>query len=168
MKTQEQMREQFYELYNYMANSHKVEYMRTFGNVHKEMMEWFIANKPELAEEWLCKLESIKWHNYLTLKEAENIVANMKPDAPWSRDAWKKAMDSFGIATEEEPYYNSCALWTTMNMIYSDSAHSIADLMRMPISEIPAEQMVKAVHSFALDKLKDADHRFHIRSYFGL
>lgn len=73
-----------------------------------------------------------------------------------------------GIVTHEEPYYNSCALWTTMNMIYSDSAQSIADIIGKPLAEIPAEQMVKAVHSLALDKLKDSDHRFHIRPYFGL
>lgn len=55
-----------------------------------------------------------------------------------------------------------------MNMIYSDSAQSIADIIGKPLAEIPAEQMVKAVHSLALDKLKDSDHRFHIRPYFGL
>lgn len=168
MKTPEQMKEQFNELYTLMANSNNVEFMRTFGNVHKEMMNWFINNKPEAAEEWLCKLESIKWHNYLTPKEAERIVAAMKPEAPWKRDVWKQTMDSLGIVTEEAPYYNSCALWTTMNMVYSDSAHSIADIIGKPLAEIPAEQMVKAVHSLAIDKLKDVDHRFNIRTYFGL
>lgn len=162
------MKKKFNELYQIMATSENVDFMRVFGNVHKEMMNWFIANKPEAAEEWLCKLESIKWHNYLTPKEAEKIVAAMKPTAPWSRDAWKTTLDKMGIVTSEEPYYNSCALWTTMNMIYSDSAQSIADIIGKPLAEIPAEQMVKAVHSLAIDKLKDADHRFHIRSYFGL
>ena len=99
---------------------------------------------------------------------AEKIVVAMKPAAPWSREAWKTTLDKMGIVTHEEPYYNSCALWTTMNMIYSDSAQSIADIIGKPLAEIPAEQMVKAVHSLALDKLKDSDHRFHIRPYFGL
>ena len=162
------MKKKFTELYQIMATSENVEFMQTFGNVHKEMMNWFISNKPESAEEWLCKLESIKWHNYLTPKEAEKIVTAMKPAAPWSREAWKTTLDKMGIVTHEEPYYNSCALWTTMNMIYSDSAQSIADIIGKPLAEIPAEQMVKAVHSLALDKLKDSDHRFHIRPYFGL
>ena len=162
------MKEQFHELYNIMATSNNVEFMRTFGNVHKEMMNWFIANKPEAAEEWLCKLESIKWHNYLTAKEAEKIVAAMKPAAPWARDAWKQTLEKMGIATSEEPYYNSCALWVTMSMIYSDSARTIADIIGKPLAEIPTEQLIKAIHSLAIDKLKDADRRFNIRSYFGL
>lgn len=162
------MKEQFTELYNLMAAQNNIAFMRTFGNVQKEMIDWFIANKPEAAEEWLCKLESIKWHNYLTPKEAEKIVAAMKPAAPWSRETWKAALDKMGIVTSEEPYYNSCALWTTMNMIHSDSAPTIAAIIGKPLAEIPSEQMVKAVHALAIDKLKDADHRFHIRSYFGL
>ena len=93
-----------------MANQHDVKYMRVFGNVHKEMMDWFIANKPELAQEWLDKLEAIRWHQYLTPKEAEKIVAGMDPAGPWSRDTWKKAMESFGLPLEDAPYYNSCAL----------------------------------------------------------
>ena len=73
------MKKEFYELYDMMAMSHDVENMRTFGNVHKEMMEWMIQNKPDLAQEWIGKLESIKWCNYLTPKEAEKIVSEMVP-----------------------------------------------------------------------------------------
>lgn len=65
------MKQEFTSLYDLMANQQDVKYMRIFGNVHKEMMDWFITNKPELAQEWLDKLESIKWHQYLTPKEAE-------------------------------------------------------------------------------------------------
>ena len=79
------MKKEFQALYNMMANSNKVENMHTFGNVHKEMMHWFIQNKPELAQEWLDKLESIKWKNYLSPKEAEKIVAGMNPKAPCVR-----------------------------------------------------------------------------------
>ncbi|MBR1377971.1 MAG: hypothetical protein IJ557_02450 [Bacteroidaceae bacterium] len=168
MKTSEEMHEQFNELYNLMATSNNVAFMRTFGTVHHEMMSWFIANKPELADEWLCKLESIRWNNYLTAKESESIVASMLPKAPWSRDAWKQTLDKMGIVLEEAPYYNDCALWTTMNMIYSDSSKTIANILSMPLEEIPAETMVKTIHALALDKLKDVDHRFNIRTYFGL
>ena len=97
--TPEEMKKKFTELYQLMATSENLEFMQTFGNVHKEMMNWFISNKPESAEEWLCKLESIKWHNYLTPKEAEKIVAAMKPAAPWSREAWKTTLDKMGIVT---------------------------------------------------------------------
>lgn len=166
--TNEEMKQKFDELYNYMATSNNVTYMRVFGNVHKEMMDWFIANKPELAQEWIEKLCSIKWNNYLTAKEAEKIVASMNPKAPWSRDAWKQAMDSLGFVVEEEPYYNSCALWVVMNMVYSDSANSIASIIGVPLAEVSEEQMIKAVQALSVDKLCDADGRFNVRSYFGL
>ena len=101
--TPEEMKNEWIALYNMIANSHDVSFMRTFGNVHKEMMNWMIANKPELAQEWLDKLESIKWNNYLTSKEAEKILANMMPKAPWAKDLWKQAMNDHGFELSHEP-----------------------------------------------------------------
>ena len=166
--TQKELTEKYDELYNYMATSKNPSYMMSFGAVMNEMMDWMIQNKPEMAQEWIEKLCSIKWKNYLTQKEAEKIVANMSPKAPWSREVWRSAMDSFGLPVEEKWSYNSCALWVTMNMIYSDSSNTIAKIIGKPINEIPTEQMVKAVHSLAMDKLEDADGVFNIRSYFNL
>jgi hypothetical protein len=167
--TADEMRKEFYELYDMMAMSHDVRNMETFGNVHKEMMEWFIQNKPAEAEEWLMKLESIRWCNYLTPKEAQKIVEGMIPKALWSRDVWKNAMTQLGLALEEEPYYNSCALWVEMNKQYSDHAQTIADnILKKPLSEIPSEQLVKGMYAMALDVLKDRDKVYCIRSYFGL
>jgi len=163
------MKNEFYALYNMMANSDKVENMRLFGQVHKEMMEWMIANKPEAAQEWIDKLESIKWKQYLTQKEAEKIVSKMEPKAPWGRDEWRQAMKQLGLEMEEEPYYNSCALWVEMNKQYSDHAESIArDIIKKPLNDIPAEVMVPAMRSLAIDVLKDRDHIYNIRKYFSL
>lgn len=167
--TQEEMRKEFIELYDMMAMSHDVENMGTFGEVHKEMMEWFIQNKPSEAEEWLMKLESIKWCNYLTPKEAQKIVDGMIPKAPWSREVWKNAMTQLGLPLEEEPYYNSCALWVEMNKQYSDHAQTIADnILKKPLTEIPSEQLVKGMYAMALDVLKDRDKHYCIRKYFNL
>ena len=166
--TPEEMRTKFAELYETMAASGKTEYMRIFGQVEKEMMEWMIQNKPDLAQEWIEKLCAIRWRNYLTTKEAERIVAAMVPKAPWSREVWRQAMAELGLPIEEQPFYNKCALWAVMNMVYSDSSATIADIIGLPIEEIPKEQLVKAVHGLALDKLKDEDGRFNVRTYFGL
>ena len=163
------MRQEFYELYDMMSVSHDVKDMQTFGNVHKEMMEWMIQNKPDLAQEWIGKLESIKWNQYLTRKEAENIIARMKPDAPWRYDAWQAAMTKLGIPTEEQPYYNACALWCEMNKQYSDHAQTLADkVWKKPLSGIPAEEIVPAIHALAIDVLCDKDGVYDIRKYFGL
>lgn len=167
--TPEEMKKEFNALYDMMANSNKVEFMHTFGQVHKEMMDWFIANKPEMAQEWIEKLSSIKWKNYLTPKEAQKIVDGMNPKAPWSREVWNQAMKQLGLPTEEEPYYNPCALWVVMNQVYTDHAQTIADnIIKKPLAEIPVEQIVPIIRALAIDLLKDKDGVYAIRSYFGL
>ena len=167
--TQEEMKNEFYSLYNKMANSQNVDNMHTFGQVHKEMMEWMIQNKPDLAQEWIEKLSSIKWNNFLTPKEAEKIVAGMQPKAPWTRDAWRNAMNQLGLPMDEEPYYNSCALWVEMNKMYSDHAATIArNILKKSLNEVPMEQLVTGMHALALDNLKDADGVYNIRIYFGV
>ena len=155
------MKKEFDSLYNMMANSNNVAFMRTFGQVHKEMMEWFILNKPDLAQAWIEKLESIKWKNYLTPKEAQTIVDNMVPKAPWSRDQWKTVMEQQGFQLEKEPCYNRCALWVTMNMIMSDSSATLGKY-------IANGDLFKLVHDLAVDKLTDSDGVFSIRRYFNL
>lgn len=159
--TAQELKERFSDLYTYMANSHDVANMRTFGNVHKEMMEWFISNKPSEAQEWLDKLESIRWNNYLTPKEAERIVSAMIPSAPWSREKWRDAMSQHGYKTCEMPYYNPCALWVTMSMLMSDSSSTLSKYIK-------EEDLFHAVYDLAIDKLTDKDGRFSIRHYFNL
>lgn len=155
------MRTEFNSLYNLMAGSENVAFMHTFGEVHKEMMEWMIQNRPTEAQAWIEKLESIRWKNYLTQKEAETIVANMEPKAPWTREQWKAAMAQHGYELEQEPCYNSCALWVTMSMIMSDSSATLTKY-------VSGDNLFKAVHDLAVDKLKDKDGVFNIRTYFGL
>ena len=155
------MKQEFHALYNLMAGQQNVAFMHVFGQVHKEMMDWFIANKPDLAQEWLDKLESIRWKNYLTSKEADRIVAAMEPKAPWTRDQWKQAMTDHGFELEHEPCYNICALYATMNMLMSDSGDTLAKY-------VENDNLFKAVHDLAVDKLTDKDGVFNIRSYFGL
>ena len=163
------MKQEFASLYDLMANQQDVKYMRVFGNVHREMMDWFIQNKPDLAQEWLDKLESIRWHQYLTPKEAEKILAGMDPAAPWKRDQWKSVMEGLGLPLEESPYYNSCALFVEMNKQHSDHAQSLADkVWKKPLSAIPTEELIPVIHALAIDVLRDKDGVYNIRSYFGL
>lgn len=157
----EEMKNEFYALYNIMASSNNVEYMRIFGNVYKEVMEWLIQNKPDLAQEWIDKLESIRWKNYLTPREAEKIVANMSPKAPWSYEQWRVTMKQNGFELEKEPCYNKFALWVTMNMFMSDSSETVTKY-------IEDGNLFKFVHDIAIDKLTDKDGMFNVRRYFGL
>lgn len=165
----QEMKEQYTMLYDYMASSRDPKNMKTFGHVMTEMMDFLIANKPDVAEAMIQKLEAIRWHQYLTPQEAEQIVAKMNPIAPWKRDAWQAAMTKLGLPMEEHPFYNSCALWTEMNKQYSDHAESLAlRVWNKPLDAIPAEEIVPVIYAFALDVLKDKDGVYNIRSYFGL
>lgn len=161
------MRNEFHALYNMMANSNNVTFMHVFGQVHKEMFEWFVTNKPDLAQEWLDKLESIRWKNYVTPKEAEKITAGMDPRAPWTRDQWKTAMESLSLPMEEQARYNRCALWVEMNKVYSDAGDVIAELLGKPLS--PSDKdIISACYKLALKNLRDKDGVYDIRRYFRL
>ena len=157
----QELKSAYNDLYGYMANSKDPANMKAFGKVMTEMYMWYADNKPEAANEWLEKLSAIKWNNYLTPKEAEKIVSEMEPKAPWSRDQWRAAMEQNGYPLEEEPYYNRCALWVTMNMIMSDSSATIGKY-------VANGDLFKLVHDLAVDKLKDADMKFNIRKYFSV
>lgn len=157
----EEMMKEFNALYTMMANSENVNYMHVFGMVHKEMFKWFVQNKPELAQEWLDKLESIRWNNYLTAKEAEAIVSKMEPKAPWTREMWKQEMERHNYGLEKEPCYNKCALWTTMNMLMSDSSETLTKY-------VEDEDLFGLVYDLAVDKLTDKDGVFSVRRYWNL
>lgn len=154
-------------LYDYMANSRDPKNMKAFGHVMTEMMDVMLAKMPDVAEEMIDKLEAIKWHQYLTPKEAEKIVANMDPKAPWSRDTWKSAMESFGLPLEDAPYYNRCALWVEMNKMYSDFGDEIAALLGKPLAPTDKD-IIAACYKMALKTLRDKDGVYNIRTYFGL
>ena len=166
--TTEELRQHYRMLYDYMAASKRPEYMKAFGRVMTEMFDWLSENKREAAEEWLMKLESIRWDNYLTKSEAEMLVADMQPKAPWNMEAWKNAMVAQELPLEENPCYNMYSLWVEMNKQYSDSARTIAAIMGRELGDIPTEEMVNATHLLATDLLKDEDGRYDIRRYFRL
>lgn len=167
--TPQELKEQYDMLYDYMVQSRDPKNMKTFGHVMTEMMDAMLQKMPAEAEEMIQKLESIRWQQYLTPKEAEAIVAKMQPKAPWTREVWNNAMNSMGIPTDEAPFYNRCALWAEMNKQYTDHAQTIADkILKKPLNEIQADQIVPGIHAMALDLLKDKDGVYDIRSYFGL
>ena len=159
------MKDRYTGLYDYMAQSQDPKNMKAFGCVMTEMMDWLMANKPEVAEEMIDKLEAIKWRQYLTPKEAEKIVAGMDPKAPWPRDQWKATMESFGLPLEEMPDYNRCALWVEMNKIYSDYGEEIASLLGKPLQPTDKD-IITACYKMALKNLKDKDGVYNIRKYF--
>lgn len=75
-------------------------------------------------------------------------------------------MEAQDARMEDSPYYNKYALFVTMNMIFSDSANTIAVIAGKTLQEITKDEMFADVHMLALDKLEDKDGNFAIRQYF--
>lgn len=155
-------------LYNKIVHSNDDKAMHILGRTIKAMVEELISCKPETAHEYLETLEAVNWNNYLTKKEACRIVKEMQPKKGWDISDWEKEIESLELNDNDDPYYNKWALYTTMNMIYSDSATTILKIMRCPSEENQEENLFKAIYYLSLDKLKDEDGVFNIRSYFNL
>ena len=156
----------FDRLYRKMAASSDPRYMQVFSNTMKCMMEDMITLRPDVAQEYLDKLEAIEWHNYLSRKEAASIVSNMTPSGGWDITEWETMMAAHDLCMEEEPYYNKWAMYVAMSMIYSDSAKTVATIAGKTMTDITSDELFKDIYLLALDKLKDKDGMFDIRAYF--
>ena len=161
-----EIKQKFEVLYNTVATSNEPKYMNVFGETMKAMLDDMIAAKPELAQEYVEKLEAIEWNNYLTKKEAMEIVEGMNPEGGWSVSEWSDLIKDLDLRTEDSPNYNEWSLYAVMNMVYSDSAKSIAAIAGKPLEEMPEDEMFLDVHMLALDKLEDKDGMFDVREYF--
>ena len=151
--------------YNDMAQSADSYKMHIFGDAEKTIFAKLVAEHPDIAEEWLEMLEPSRYHNYLSEAEADEIVAHLVNEdgtqSPhWDRQQVKQYVESLGHKMECEPYYNSCALYVAMNMVYSDHALSISE--SVPTTAIATKLMYK----MAVERLKDKDRPHFIREYF--
>lgn len=161
------MKQRYADLYTYMAGSKNPEYMKMFGSVMTQMMDDTIVSSPAKAEEWIDKLEAIRWNQYLTPKEADAILSRMDPKAPWTRDQWRQAMETFSLPLEEAPHYNRGALYVEMSKMYSDFGETIAEMLGKPL--VPTDKdIIAACYKMALKTLKDKDGVYNIRRYFSL
>lgn len=158
------MKEEFLKLYDYIVNSEDPNKMHVLGQVVKSMMNRFIESQPQWAREYLDTLQAVKWHNYLTLKEAEQIVSNMVPKPTWSYATWENMMHTLNLPLQDEPYYNSTALYVTMQMICSDDGETLESILNTE----NRETFFKLVYKLALNKLCDKDKMFNVRKYFNL
>ena len=153
--TKQELTQKFDMLYNLMATSNNPKYMRTFGDTMRHMMAWLIENKQDIAENYIESLCSIKWRQYL-----------MQPKAAWDLDTWLRAMEAYGLETEQEGIYNRYALWTVMNAVYSDHGEIIASLLRLQPTDVANKDFVATIHQMALNLLLDQDGKYCVRCYF--
>lgn len=149
-----------------MATSNEPEKMKIFGEAEKWAFREIARTAPELAERWLQKIEAVDWNNYLTPEEADGILAKiMNQDGSvgpmWTREQIKGVAESIDGKHEQRPYFNSCALYATMNMLASDHMNSARAYVKQ-------EQLPEFFYHQAKEKLQDIDRPNFIRSYFNI
>lgn len=164
--TQQEMKEKFDMLYAYMSTSNEPRYMKLFGDVMVEMMDWMIKNQSGAAEQWIETLCAIKWEQYLTKSEAIKVFNALMPKGAWTWDVWQKAMQELGLEWEREYVFNAYALWVVMNAIHSDDGADIASILGIEPTDVTNARYIKTIHKLAINKLCDADGFYNIREYF--
>ena len=75
-------------------------------------------------------------------------------------------MKKLGLEWEREYVFNKYAMWVVMSQVYTDFGQTIAKILGMPLTEVPAEKLLPVVHEMALDMLCDADKKYEVRKYF--
>jgi hypothetical protein len=162
------MKEEFKKLYEYIINSGDEEKMHVLGKVTCGLMDRMIEINPQTAREYIDQMQAVKWHNYVTPYEADIIVAKMTPKPSWNYTEWSRMMTKMELQMSEEPYYNECALYVTMCMISSDSGSTIIGLINDNGISLDSNIMFRFINHLAIDKLKDRDRMYNVRSYFRL
>ena len=164
--TQEELKKKFDMLYDYMSTSNEPRYMRLFGTVMVEMMDWMIKNQPQAADAWIEKLCAVKWEQYLTKAEATNVFNALMPKGAWTWDVWVKAMQDLGLEWERQYVFNSYSLWLVMNAIHSDDGADIASILGIEPTDVTNVKYIKTIHKLAINKLTDADGFYSVRSMY--
>lgn len=173
MKTKEQMVKRYEELYNDMVATKDPYKMHVFGESEMWVFKDLAGRYPEIADNWLSHLEATQWNNYLSEREMLNISKRMTNQDEskgfhWDYTTLMNALKELNGRTEDYPYYNSYALATVMNMIYSDHANSISlDLGFKTPKETPNGNMALSCYRKAVEKLKDIDRPYFVRGYFS-
>lgn len=176
MTTQE-LKDLFVMYYDEAVASKDPAKMRILGGVTTRLFNKAAEMHPDIAQREIEALEAMNFRNYVTSAEASEIAAKFVNDdkaitgssepskgAHWSMATAKDFLTSRNIPLDDKPYYNWYALWLTMNMIYSDFADEIVEL----IGEKNGEKIAVASYKMAVKKLKDLDRPHFLREYFEL
>lgn len=171
MSTKE-LQDKYNKLYEIMSTSNNPRYMRIFGEAECWAFSQILSYNPRIAEEWLNKIEPVRWNNFVSEKEATEIGSRfVNQDGStgfhWDMSAFFSIVRQLGGELENEYKYNKYSLWLTANMIYSDHAKSIAEDMGYDaFREVPEEKMALSCYRKSIEKLCDKDRPYFIRPYF--
>lgn len=120
----------------------------------------------ELVE---CYEGNLKYYNFLTESEAEDIVEKFVNQDGTKGPKWRdseemfRKVDELGGKIECEPHYNKWALYVAVNKSASDQ-HSL--IVKWVGDN--KEKYLEACYELALTQLKDKDRPCWIRPYYGM
>lgn len=123
---------------------------------------------PRMAKEVLeCYEGTLKYYNFLTENEAEEIVAAFQNQDGSKGPKWRDPDELFEKVEQHdgrvecEPYYNKWALYVAMNKAASDQNSVILKWIGDD-----KDKYIIACYDLALTDLKDKDRPYWIRKYF--
>lgn len=160
------IKEEFCSLYREIVESGDEQKMQMLGTVVKKMMKNYIDTNPTKAREYIDMLMATRWKNYLTQKEANDIVQLMVPKARWTYNEWVNTIANKNLEKSYEPVYNEYALYVAMCMVCSDHGKTLEKIASGV--NIGAIDMFNTCYDLARDLLMDEDGAFCIRKYFDV
>ena len=170
----EEMKSRYQYLYDLMASSKDPAKMMVFGKAEHHMFDKLATTNPQMAKEWLERLESVSWNNYLTETQSEKLASKLvNQDGTigphWPMDIFFNVVPKLEGKLDDEPYYNRYALWLVANAHYSDFARSTAEDMGYNLpEEVPGERMALSMYRKAVESLTDVDRVHYIADYYHI
>lgn len=162
-----EMKDKYRELMARAIDSNDDYKMRVVGDIEAYFFDVLSEKYPDLARQWIEKLEAMEWNNYLTKAEAEEIVKDFQNQdgsrgAHWSYDIFKAAVESPNAPLAEPPYFNCWAMWAVANMKYSDHSRTLTEI------GVPSDKIPNTCYRLAKDNLKDVDRPHFVKDYWHL
>lgn len=158
--------ERYCDLYEDMVADNNQSQRKIFGDAEKWAFHQILEVNPEIAEEWVKRLEASGWFNYITAEEFDRLNSGLvnqdgSKSGHWTLAEITDVVGRMNKNMECEPFYNKYALALTMNMLYSDHKNSASSFVQD--SALPT-----FFYHQAVEKLKDRDREYFIRPYFEL
>lgn len=162
--------DKFHSLLTEAKNSGEREDMEVSLCMFKKAMHYLadtnIRSLKELVE---CYEGNLKYYNFLTETEAEDVVEGFVNQDGSRGPKWRDPEDVFhridelGGKIECEPHYNKWALYVAMNKFASDQNSVIVKWVGDD-----REKYFEVCYELAVTQLKDKDRLCWIRPYYGL
>lgn len=136
-------------------------------DIFKKTMIALCESDEEGAQEIIECLEgNLSYNNFLTEKEAEAICSKFVNNDGSKGLQWRNFKDfsqkieESGFSLDQKPYFNSYALWVTMNELASNH--------NKIFNKWTKENYFEVVYEFAVSKLIDKDNEKWIRKHFEI